>query len=83
MSINAKYPGTCTCCGRRFEAGTKINWTKGAGSSHVDCSSGGEAPKAKPARAAMVRRAWRPCGYPGCNPTHCDECDGEGARGRW
>ena len=20
------------------------------------------------------RRAWRPCGYPGCNPQHCDEC---------
>ena len=22
------------------------------------------------------RGAWRPCGYPGCNPTHCDDCDG-------
>ena len=19
-------------------------------------------------------RAWRPCGYPGCSPRHCDEC---------
>lgn len=28
-----------------------------------------------------VSRAWRPCGYPGCNPNFCDECDGEGYRG--
>jgi hypothetical protein len=32
---------------------------------------------------AQVRRApsrgnWRPCGYPGCSPNYCDECDGEG-----
>lgn len=30
--------------------------------------------KAAPKKA----RKWRPCGYPGCNPSHCDECDGEG-----
>jgi carbamate kinase len=23
---------------------------------------------------ARVRRAWKPCGYPGCSPAHCDEC---------
>lgn len=23
-------------------------------------------------------RRWRPCGYPGCSRTHCDECDGFG-----
>ena len=23
-------------------------------------------------------RGWRSCGYPGCSPTYCDECDGEG-----
>ena len=22
---------------------------------------------------------WRPCGYPGCNPQLCDDCDGKGA----
>lgn len=22
---------------------------------------------------------WRPCGYPGCRPGLCDDCDGEGA----
>lgn len=24
------------------------------------------------------RSNWRPCGYPGCSPNFCDECDGEG-----
>jgi len=28
-------------------------------------------------------RNWRPCGYPGCNPHHCDECDGKGAGGSY
>jgi len=27
------------------------------------------------------RRPFRPCGYPGCNPAHCDECGGEGWAG--
>lgn len=31
-------------------------------------------------RGRGVRAGWRPCGYPGCNPGHCDECDGEGYR---
>lgn len=29
-------------------------------------------------RTGPARRGWRPCGYPGCNPTFCDECDGQG-----
>lgn len=24
------------------------------------------------------KKGWRPCGYPGCSPEYCDECDGEG-----
>lgn len=24
------------------------------------------------------RRNWSPCGYPGCSPQYCDECDGDG-----
>lgn len=28
--------------------------------------------------SARRRRPWRPCGYPGCQPGFCDECDGEG-----
>ena len=26
-------------------------------------------------------RSFRPCGYPGCNPGYCDECDGAGMGG--
>lgn len=24
------------------------------------------------------RRSFTPCGYPGCNSSYCDECDGRG-----
>lgn len=34
----------------------------------------------QPRKAA--RRAFVPCGYPGCNPRHCDDCDGRGGRYR-
>ncbi len=39
-------------------------------------------PPRKVSRDRAPRRShyWRPCGYPGCNPGHCDECDGEGYR---
>lgn len=47
-------------------------------------AKGAEAqPKVKRARGrapaysrAPVGMEWRPCGYPGCNPRHCDECQG-------
>ena len=29
------------------------------------------------------RANWRPCGYPGCSPGFCDDCDGEGAKGSY
>jgi hypothetical protein len=28
------------------------------------------------------RRGWAPCGYPGCSPSYCDECDGGGRYAR-
>ncbi len=34
------------------------------------------APRPQPA-------GWSPCGYPGCSPRYCDDCDGRGYRGRW
>jgi hypothetical protein len=38
--------------------------------------------KAAPVAASRSRLSgWRPCGYPGCRPEYCDECDGEGYRG--
>jgi hypothetical protein len=36
------------------------------------------APVAKP-KTSSRPAGWRPCGYPGCNPSYCDECDGKGA----
>jgi hypothetical protein len=41
----------------------------------------GAAPSAPPSGGGFTRRrAWRPCGYPGCRQgQHCDECNGEGA----
>lgn len=44
----------------------------------------GATPKA-PARptGASRRPGWRPCGYPGCNPSYCDECDGRGGGARY
>jgi hypothetical protein len=32
-----------------------------------------------PQRPRSAPRNWRPCGYPGCHPSHCDECDGRGS----
>jgi hypothetical protein len=42
----------------------------------------GGQPAAQPAARRAVRNGagWRPCGYPGCSPHYCDECDGEGYR---
>lgn len=36
-AMNSKYPGTCKACGRRFEVGTPIFWSKAAGSKHQEC----------------------------------------------
>lgn len=33
---------------------------------------------AKSAARSGRPRYWRPCGYPGCSPRYCDECDGQG-----
>lgn len=33
------------------------------------------------APARRTKRRFVPCGYPGCNSTYCDECDGEGMYG--
>ena len=42
-TINARYAGTCCECGKRFAAGTSINYTrsapKGRRTLHVDCSN--------------------------------------------
>ncbi len=48
------------------------------------CSIAPDAPKPAQGSAAPARKGrsnWRPCGYPGCNPSYCDECDGRGGGG--
>jgi hypothetical protein len=42
------------------------------------------APSASAPSAYGYRRRgrWAPCGYPGCNPNYCDECDGGGLYAR-
>ncbi len=34
MTITAKFAGTCKMCGGRFEAGTRIDWSKATGAHH-------------------------------------------------
>ena len=36
-----------------------------------------------PVSTPRRKSAWRPCGYPGCSPQYCDECDGEGYKPEW
>lgn len=81
MIINAKFASTCSCCRQPIAVGTKIEWAKGSPAKHVACAVD---TAAAPVRAAPSvprptrARPWRPCGYPGCNPGYCDECNGEG-----
>jgi hypothetical protein len=35
MTMQAKYPGTCSRCGQRFETGTAIDWQRGKGAMHA------------------------------------------------
>lgn len=64
MTITAKYSGTCRSCGGAIHAGETIEWQRGEGARHVDCST---APSAR--RAASRRRNRRsPADYP------CAQC---------
>ncbi len=38
MTIRARYPGRCGICGERFEAGAKIEWSKGSPACHARCA---------------------------------------------
>lgn len=59
MSITAKYPGTCTKCSKPIVPGQAIEWRKGAGSHHVDCSTASKAPA--PAAAGKCGKCGRSC----------------------
>lgn len=44
MVITAKFPGKCMKCGRQISVGSKIEWSKGSGASHVECPKREEEP---------------------------------------
>lgn len=49
MTIVAKFPSRCACCGGSIQPGDKIEWSKGQPARHARCA-------AKPARAAAPKR---------------------------
>lgn len=77
MIINAKFTSQCPACGGAIDIGERVEWTKGARARHVVCQQSASAQTISTA-TSTPRRGWRPCGYPGCSPQYCDECDGEG-----
>jgi hypothetical protein len=83
MIITAKFASACPCCNVRITVGSQVVWTKGSQARHVGCAGSAPASQVRAAPSSTrptSRRTWRPCGYPGCNRSHCDECDGEGYR---
>jgi len=58
MTITAKYPGKCACCGLPISVGSKIEWSKGAAARHVACGP----VSAVPARRVSAGYTRRPYG---------------------
>lgn len=66
-----------------FRDGSKVFWAKGP---ELQILAQYEKPRSIEGLAAYAAKAkelghkpgWKPCGYPGCHPSYCDECDGEG-----
>lgn len=44
MTIVAKYPSKCACCGGAIRAGEQIEWAKGSPSRHVVCDAAAPVP---------------------------------------
>lgn len=70
MTITAKYPGTCVCCGQRITPGQAIEWTKGNPARHVGCTAEKSAPPTTQGRRhpAETKECWE-CG---CRFTRAD-----------
>lgn len=83
MIITAKFESVCPCCQSSIAVGSRVEWERGSKARHETCAG-------KPAATSTTTgartsssssrggRRWYPCGYPGCNPHYCDECDGRG-----
>ena len=81
MVITARFASFCPCCNARIDVGSKVEWSKGSKARHVACTGPSVASTVRAASSSprpTSRHPWRPCGYPGCSPSYCDECDGEG-----
>jgi len=66
-----------------FQDGTKEFWVDAAlvGPPLVADADRGRAKRGRGRKSCHVcgrRHRFEPCGYPGCNPMYCDECDGGG-----
>ncbi len=71
--LDARYSGVCRKCGRSFPAGTRIDYVRGAGSSHVTCPPGAAAAPASAGRA--IEQLFRETGTlpPGSNDVEGEE----------
>ena len=54
MTITAKFAGTCRKCGGRIKVGEKIEWEKGTGAQHMECTSKPAPALNSPPSTAMV-----------------------------
>jgi hypothetical protein len=68
MTITAKFAGRCKRCGGWINAGEKVEWEKGEGIRHIECSA--SAPKSPPARARSSEPRKMTSMYNG----KCSEC---------
>lgn len=78
MTITAKFRGTCTKCRNIINVGEQIEWTRGAGASHVTCTP---APAAASNAPHMLRCRCGNTGRAGSYPFstlassgRCDDC---------
>jgi len=63
MIITAKFASTCPSCSRYISPGDKVEWTKGAKATHVNCSAAPRSVGAKAARKSLYgRRTGCSCG---------------------
>ena len=75
-ALGGRWDGTKKCWNvpdDKFDAAMALVTGAGPKGSYVAPTGGGPTYS-----APRARRAWRPCGYPGCNRAHCDECEGQG-----
>lgn len=66
MKIVARYNGICEKCGLKVRAGTEIEWSKGRGSTHIECPEKVAGPPVVPSGEVAPYRLAGGSGY-GCS----------------